>query len=232
MFSRGMNKSAEASRIPGEQIAAKNLAAFAPVSPPVHPMTASTDSTRKLAATAPVWSQLERLPDDVAAVVRDLTRGELPSLFDPGPPPEAKPIDAIVGDVAKAVLLLLADRDEASHRVSQSHEGTLLYDHAHAIMHRREADFGNARYWVRRIEGSPVFGELPGRTAATLAWAEQHDDSFPIEVRSLLAPLAEEWDAGRFLDLVRQSQTADVEALETLCRVLQFEEMLVLMRIA
>lgn len=48
----------------------------------------------------------------------------------------------------QAGLWLYADELDASHRISQS-----LPDAAgaywHAIMHRREGDFGNSKYWVR-----------------------------------------------------------------------------------
>ncbi len=41
---------------------------------------------------------------------------------------------------------------EAAHDVAQSHEGTLLYDHLHAYLHRKEGDDWNANYWYRRAK--------------------------------------------------------------------------------
>jgi hypothetical protein len=41
---------------------------------------------------------------------------------------------------------------EAAHDIAQSHEGTLLYDHLHAYLHRKEGDTWNANYWYRRAK--------------------------------------------------------------------------------
>ena len=160
------------------------------------------------------------------------TREELlrshPPLFAPQRPlgnamPEASPL-------AEAVLLLIDGQDDRSHAVSQSREGTVLFDHAHAIMHRREADFGNAMYWVRRIGGSPVFDDLPSLASASLDWLA--GCGLSEQTLSLFAPLREQWDAPLFLDLVRQTQTTDSDDAEAVCRVLQFDEMIALMRFA
>ena len=41
---------------------------------------------------------------------------------------------------------------EAAHNIAQSREGTLLYDHLHAYLHRKEGDDWNANYWYRRAK--------------------------------------------------------------------------------
>lgn len=41
---------------------------------------------------------------------------------------------------------------EAAHDIAQSCEGTLLYDHLHAYLHRKEGDDWNANYWYRRAK--------------------------------------------------------------------------------
>jgi len=58
-----------------------------------------------------------------------------------------------------AGLRLLANDLDASHRISQeiaTPEGSFW----HAIMHRREGDFGNAKYWFRRVGRHPVLESL------------------------------------------------------------------------
>ena len=53
-------------------------------------------------------------------------------------------------------LWLVAGDIHRSHTISQdlgSAEGSFL----HGIMHRREGDFGNAKYWFRRVGNHPVF---------------------------------------------------------------------------
>ena len=50
-----------------------------------------------------------------------------------------------------AGLLQMHDYLDESHSVSQNMEGTALGDHWHGIMHRREPDYSNAKYWYRRL---------------------------------------------------------------------------------
>jgi hypothetical protein len=51
---------------------------------------------------------------------------------------------------------------DESHRISQSIE-TPSGSFWHAIMHRREGDFDNAKYWFRRMGRHPVLEQLaPG----------------------------------------------------------------------
>lgn len=56
-------------------------------------------------------------------------------------------------------LWLLAGELERSHQISQgieNAEGSFW----HAIMHRREGDLGNSKYWLRRTGSHPVFEQL------------------------------------------------------------------------
>jgi hypothetical protein len=54
---------------------------------------------------------------------------------------------------------LLHDFLDESHTISQSIE-TPSGSYWHAIMHRREGDFSNAKYWFRRVGRHPVFDEM------------------------------------------------------------------------
>jgi len=48
---------------------------------------------------------------------------------------------------------------DRSHSISQdigSAEGSFW----HGIMHRREGDFGNSKYWFRQVGSHPVFDQL------------------------------------------------------------------------
>lgn len=68
----------------------------------------------------------------------------------------------IPGHVARHLvsgLWLVAGDIDRSHTISQdlrSAEGSFL----HGIMHRREGDFGNAKYWFRRVGSHPVIDFL------------------------------------------------------------------------
>ncbi|MCA9135722.1 MAG: hypothetical protein KDB00_03160 [Planctomycetales bacterium] len=58
---------------------------------------------------------------------------------------------------------LVAGDIHRSHSISQeigSAEGSFL----HGIMHRREGDFGNSKYWFRRVGSHPVFEQISDQT--------------------------------------------------------------------
>lgn len=60
-------------------------------------------------------------------------------------------------------LWLVAGDIQRSHSISQdigSAEGSFL----HGIMHRREGDFGNSKYWFRRVGSHPVFDQINTET--------------------------------------------------------------------
>jgi hypothetical protein len=64
-----------------------------------------------------------------------------------------------------AGLWLLIDDLEASHSVSQelhTAEGSLW----HGIMHRREGDFGNAKYWFRQAGSHLIYDEISQKLGA------------------------------------------------------------------
>jgi hypothetical protein len=66
----------------------------------------------------------------------------------------------------QAGLFLMNDCLDQSHSCSQSIEGEGRNgDYWHAIMHRREPDYGNAKYWFRQVGRHPVFERLPGIAA-------------------------------------------------------------------
>jgi hypothetical protein len=54
---------------------------------------------------------------------------------------------------------LLHDFLDESHTISQSIE-TPSGSYWHAIMHRRESDFGNSKYWYRRVGRHPVIDRV------------------------------------------------------------------------
>jgi hypothetical protein len=67
-----------------------------------------------------------------------------------------------------ALVLLWHDRLEAAHRIVQEipdADGSFV----HAMMHRREPDYWNSKYWWRRVGDHPVFVPLGGRVTAELA---------------------------------------------------------------
>ena len=66
--------------------------------------------------------------------------------------------------LARAGLFYFHNALDDSHKAAQELEGdTAAY--WHGMVHRREADFDNARYWMRRAGEQPVFQEMQGRAS-------------------------------------------------------------------
>ncbi|KAG0699608.1 hypothetical protein DFH29DRAFT_40263 [Suillus ampliporus] len=51
----------------------------------------------------------------------------------------------------KAVLHLLNDDFNGCHELTQTQEGNPYADHLHSIVHRREPDYENSKYWIARF---------------------------------------------------------------------------------
>ena len=112
-------------------------------------------------------------------------------------------------------LWLLHDYLDRSHTISQdidSAEGSYW----HAIMHRREPDYSNSKYWFRRVGDHPTF--------ATLAAAVENipaTDAVIAEYR-----LIEEgnWDAFAFVDACQSAaRRPDADKTRVLQKIAQAE---------
>jgi hypothetical protein len=89
-------------------------------------------------------------------------------------------------------LWLWHDWLDSSHTLSQSiHTPTGSF--WHAIMHRREGDFSNAKYWYARCVGHPVLRSM-------VAYANDILSPQPAD-KSLLRLVREGWDPNAFVDL-------------------------------
>jgi len=89
-------------------------------------------------------------------------------------------------------LWLYVDDLGRSHTISQGIE-TPTGSYWHGIMHRREGDFSNSHYWIRRAAGHPLWQARPELDPEGLidlvAAARDRDDP------ALIARQREEWQA-------------------------------------
>jgi hypothetical protein len=92
-----------------------------------------------------------------------------------------------------AGLWLHHDFLDESHTISQDID-TVEGSYWHAIMHRREPDYGNAKYWFRRVPRHAIFETL---AAQARELAAKHQLDAAAEFLSTQAS----WDAFRFVDL-------------------------------
>ncbi len=118
-------------------------------------------------------------------------------------------------DMARACLAglwLYYDFLDESHAISQEIE-TATGSYWHGIMHRREPDFANAKYWFRRVGRHPIDPMLAA------AACELVEASPPNPVTRFLAEQSG-WDQFRFIDLC-QAVAAGQNPSALLCRQIQ-----------
>ncbi len=90
------------------------------------------------------------------------------------------------------MILLWHDHHDAAHGVVQDME-TAEASYVHAILHRREPDYDNAKYWFRRVGRHVCYGSLAARAAVLL------DAPKFLALRTKLLPRGA-WDAFAFVD--------------------------------
>jgi hypothetical protein len=124
----------------------------------------------------------------------------------------------------KAGLYLLHDYLEESHRCSQSVEGDgrrIAGDYWHAIMHRREPDASNSKYWFRRVGRHPMFAEL-GQAAETIL-CNSPSGQFEAWIQRLGVP--QSWDPSAFVDCCEEAQRSKDAAQTATLKLIQYAEM-------
>lgn len=144
--------------------------------------------------------------------------------------PRGKLVDPKMAECCLSGLWLRHDFLHESHELSQEiHTSTGSF--WHAIMHRREPDYPNSKYWLRQTGDHPTFALI--NEAAKLEFSRKptsvNDPTrayAPLEIQSLIA--ASKWDPYRFVDLCQEACRGKDRELERACKTLQAIEWRVL----
>ena len=121
-------------------------------------------------------------------------------------------------DMARACLAglwLYHDFLEESHTLSQAIE-TPTGSYWHGLMHRREPDYSNAKYWFRRVGNHPIYEALCEEAANLASLSDLPTAAEFLKRQS-------EWDPFAFIDLCEAS-LGEQSSSEMLCRQIQHKE--------
>ena len=139
-----------------------------------------------------------------AAVHDPLQSATLEALFAP-----AALQDRAMGEACLAGLWLYHDYLDVSHEISRNIP-TPTGSYWHGLMHRREPDFANSKYWFRRVGSHPI---LPALAEAARQAAQDSEGL----IRADWLASSHGWEAFEFIDLCEECQ--HVEGSDhTLCQ--------------
>jgi len=125
---------------------------------------------------------------------------------------QAGRLDADMAKGCIAGMWLYHDYLDESHSLSQEIE-TPSGSYWHGLMHRREPDYDNAKYWFRKVKTHPIFDFLAA-ASKQVSYAD-----LPASAQFLARQSA--WDPFAFIDICEHAAGTE---LELLCRQIQQAE--------
>lgn len=153
----------------------------------------------------------DRLPELGPGKPDHAVHSRLSSLTTPRAFEHARISDPVMAEACLAGLWLFHDFLDESHTISQSIDNS-TGSYWHGLMHRREPDFGNSKYWFRSVGSHPIFSSLAD-SAREMSLAEENGGPPFLSKNS-------RWDPFAFIDLCEEC-VAGRSRYEMLCRRIQ-----------
>ena len=152
-----------------------------------------------------------------------IKNASLETLFD-GQPVE----DSTMGCAVQSGLLLWNDALNVSHTISQDLESK-TGSYWHGIMHRREPDYSNAKYWFGRVGNHPTFPALRKRALDLLQACSAESTLLSDYAGSIQEQ--DNWDAFQFVDWCQAAdgERSTPEAVRAFLQAVQIEEIKLLL---
>ena len=124
--------------------------------------------------------------------------------------------DSEFGNCVRSGLLLWNDALDSSHEIVQN-IGTKTGNYWHAIMHRRESDYSNAKYWFGRVGKHPIYFQL-------LCYAQELSQTDQLAEYTKILESNDEWNPAQFVDW-RQAATNSEDNKKTFLEQIQLKEL-------
>ena len=130
------------------------------------------------------------------------------------------------GEAIKSGLLLWNDALDESHTISQE-LGNQTGSYWHGIMHRREPDYSNSKYWFGRVGTHPIFPALRERALAILKEIPNPSDALTNIAQTIEAD--GNWDAYQFIDWCQAAENGSDADVTRFLQQVQAEEIKLLL---
>ena len=130
------------------------------------------------------------------------------------------------GEAIKSGLLLWNDALDESHTISQE-LGNQTGSYWHGIMHRREPDYSNSKYWFGRVGTHPIFPALRERALVILKEIPNPSDALANIAQTIAAD--GNWDAYQFIDWCQAAENGSDTDVTRFLQQVQAEEIKLLL---